>query len=956
MDHNIFISHESSSLPYVETLAKMFEDNGVSCWYAPRDLDNSGAGKEYDDEIVEAIHTASAIVVILTDEALQSLWVKREVNQAEKQGKMIFPYVISELTINNGLLMRLEDKHLINAYPNPTIKEPLLLKNVKLHLKQDVSGIHISESVTRESASKKKINDAVDLDYEEGIVLYEAEESKDAFLAFLKAAERDNKEAQTYLYKILFQHCRETEFLDDETWNHIEELSDSNIGFADLLMHYRYYGMGTQDEIALKYLKRAIAKQVSPYVYLQMGICYGWGLGVDVKKTLEMHYYKKAYEEGCIAAASYIGQLYRFGGLKIPKDYEKSEAILKEGINKGDLRSWGQLLFLYYDSAQLEKAKDLLDEMIKRGIKGAYSKMGDYFYYSGPEDQRDIQKAEDWYQKAINHNEKSAWGALAILYWNMGDTSGAFRMAQKGYDESDSDSIWVLGWLYENDNDNCDYSKAWDCYMKQVTLFGNSAVSLADLYINHDFLPEGYPLSQLKHLLKVDIKRDTSSSLICLIKIILKERGKTILLDYDTLHDIPEIYEYLEDATMFVERNDDLNKLRYIYGRLLLDKKSKIYNPYRAYEVLNNEAANGNEAAIMILLDVYKEKGDKDKLKDLTYGLIMNQQYPSKHINTILSNVSERVDQQTFDKWISGAIAALSEEDKAGRNILEICQLYKARLTKNFKEGKETPDEEIQAIQDLLARHKSEIEMTGCMSLLREHAYLIHPNYDSEDILKGDFFLDEDFQLLFHYSMNTYRDVHVLTPETLEERFFTIIMNHIEDGYKHQACYRKYAEFYKAYCNMVEAFQNIKDQTIVCPIEEDVVPDEKRFKPYCSVSDALYYAKLGLKMLIAAQNTYGDQWEAIKEGFGDDNAILDAAEKMDNNPNAQFLVVSYVEILIELEALCIEMNAIRTAIVKKDKAALVKEYSEWAEFLESEHIPNTLPLYTEDTLPKELFE
>ena len=131
MAHNLFISHEDSSLPFVEKMAKMFEQNDVFCWYAPRDLDQSSAGKEYDDELVMAIHEAEAVVVILNDLALKSIWVKREVSQAEKQGKMIYPFVRSELTINNGLLMRLEDKHLITAYPDPESKLPVLLNNVR---------------------------------------------------------------------------------------------------------------------------------------------------------------------------------------------------------------------------------------------------------------------------------------------------------------------------------------------------------------------------------------------------------------------------------------------------------------------------------------------------------------------------------------------------------------------------------------------------------------------------------------------------------------------------------------------------------------------------------------------------------------------------------------------------------------------------------------------------------
>ena len=292
MSHHLFLSHESSSLPFVEKLAEMFEGNGVRCWYAPRDLDQSGAGKEYDDEIVDAIRMAAAIVVVLNDDALKSIWVKREVSQAEKQGKMIYPFVIDELTVNNGLLMRLEDKHLIQSYPDRESKFPLLLKNVKQLLGQDVSSIAIHHAEKEEQSVLKT---DFDFDYDEGMAFLEAGEEREAFLSFLQSAENGSEKSREQMYKILTGN-KDTSFLDENTWEHIEELSDAGEAFADLLMHYKYYQMGTQNDIAVKYLKKAMDRQVSPYVFLQMGICHGWGLGVKASDVLQEHYLKKAYD------------------------------------------------------------------------------------------------------------------------------------------------------------------------------------------------------------------------------------------------------------------------------------------------------------------------------------------------------------------------------------------------------------------------------------------------------------------------------------------------------------------------------------------------------------------------------------------------------------------------------------------------------------------------------------
>lgn len=944
--HDIFISHESNSLPYVETLAEMFEKNGVNCWYAPRNLDDSGAGKEYDDEIVEAIQAASAVVVILNDEALKSTWVKREIAQAEKQGKMIFPFVISQLTINNGLLMRLEVEHLINAYPTPEEKEPLLLKNVKLLLGQDVSKIKVNDHTIGSALNLKKNTSLVDLGYEEGLVFLEASEDQSAFLAFLRSAEAGNIEAQNHLIKILFEHCREPEFLDDETWSRIEELSDAGEAYADLLMHYRYYGMGTQEEIALKYLARAMAKQVSPFVYLQMGICHRWGLGGSAKPYLSLHYYKKAYNEGCIEAASFIGQAYLWGGEKISKDLQKAESILKEGIEKGDRRSWTMLISLYNEQQQYEKMYETIQNMIQQGIKGAYCEMGDYYLY-----QQDSKKAEEYYMQAVNHNEKNAWGMLSFIYWNNNDSEEAFRMAKKGEEEKDGFAYYMLGCIYKERED---YAMAWKYYMQRNNMFGVGAEELAGLYLEHGYIPEDYTVEQLKKILDISVKLQNTKSIVSLIKIILKENNKPEVLDYESIHDTPEVYGYLNEAIHLQEVGPEIGQLRFIYAQILLDKNSSIYNPFRAMEILEKEVDDGNENATHLLLLQYKDRGYDEKQKQLISSIISHKVYLVKDIDTILKYGPDAASSSELTAWIVGTIDKLHSLDKEGTDITLICKLYKVLWNTYFKDNIEIPDEQVIKLQQILEQYREEVSMTGCLSLLREHAYLIHPNYDPEDVLKGDFYDEKNFQLLFDYTNTNLIETEIRTSKVLEERFYAIITSQIQDSAP-SFVYTDFKEFYKAYLNVVEAFDVIRRTQGALPIAEDIHIAKKSFNPICTIKDAVYYTQLALKMLISTQKAYGDDWPNIADNLGDNNALLDIAEKL-TNENAQFLIISVVETYLELSNVCTENINIRNAIFEKDKKAIAEKYNEWRDFLMNENIPNTLPKYEEDTLPENLFD
>lgn len=120
--HDVFISYKSQYVDIVKAISHVLEEENIRCWYAPRDLDSRSAGVDYDDAIFRAISACRVVVVVLTDEALESEWVKTEIAQAQNKRKLIIPYVVGKITCENGLLMRLQQKHWIDAYPNPERK------------------------------------------------------------------------------------------------------------------------------------------------------------------------------------------------------------------------------------------------------------------------------------------------------------------------------------------------------------------------------------------------------------------------------------------------------------------------------------------------------------------------------------------------------------------------------------------------------------------------------------------------------------------------------------------------------------------------------------------------------------------------------------------------------------------------------------------------------------------
>jgi hypothetical protein len=81
----IFLSHASSDIDFVDRVVALLRDHGFPVWYSRTDL--LGA-HDWHDEIGKALARCPWFVVVLSPAATESIWVKREAIYALRQQRL----------------------------------------------------------------------------------------------------------------------------------------------------------------------------------------------------------------------------------------------------------------------------------------------------------------------------------------------------------------------------------------------------------------------------------------------------------------------------------------------------------------------------------------------------------------------------------------------------------------------------------------------------------------------------------------------------------------------------------------------------------------------------------------------------------------------------------------------------------------------------------------------------
>jgi len=107
-----FISYASRDAAIASSLVDHLEQHGLRCWLAPRDVT---PGAQYADAIVAAINEAKGVVLLLSQDAVASSHVGREVERAAAKHKPIIAFRIDAAPLNRALEYFLSESQWIDV-------------------------------------------------------------------------------------------------------------------------------------------------------------------------------------------------------------------------------------------------------------------------------------------------------------------------------------------------------------------------------------------------------------------------------------------------------------------------------------------------------------------------------------------------------------------------------------------------------------------------------------------------------------------------------------------------------------------------------------------------------------------------------------------------------------------------------------------------------------------------
>src|ERR1700721_503515 len=116
MARDVFISYSQPDLDCAHELVERLGGQGGDCWMAPRDI---GPSADWAAEIVDAISSARAMILVYSANSNLSPQVRREVERAVHKQLSILTFRIEDVPPSKSLEFFLSAQHWMDAFQPP---------------------------------------------------------------------------------------------------------------------------------------------------------------------------------------------------------------------------------------------------------------------------------------------------------------------------------------------------------------------------------------------------------------------------------------------------------------------------------------------------------------------------------------------------------------------------------------------------------------------------------------------------------------------------------------------------------------------------------------------------------------------------------------------------------------------------------------------------------------------
>ncbi|MBR5384230.1 MAG: toll/interleukin-1 receptor domain-containing protein, partial [Clostridia bacterium] len=116
MSYDVFISYSHHNKAIADAICARLEQDGIRCWYAPRDI---RPGEIWAESIINTIENVKVMVVVFTEDSNKSPQVLKEITNAVNAGVTIIPFKMTNEQPSKSLKYFFADVHWLDAVGAP---------------------------------------------------------------------------------------------------------------------------------------------------------------------------------------------------------------------------------------------------------------------------------------------------------------------------------------------------------------------------------------------------------------------------------------------------------------------------------------------------------------------------------------------------------------------------------------------------------------------------------------------------------------------------------------------------------------------------------------------------------------------------------------------------------------------------------------------------------------------